>query len=136
VQELRERTVLMDFSLHERRRLAQIEQELSGDRRLVQMLGILGAKGRKPVRVLRYTTVRLRRPGGRSEAPRTARYRFAVALLWLSAVLVLAVPAGLAVAIVLNSPPLIALAIAVLPLPPLAFGLCRRWTHRLRRRQP
>ena len=127
----------MDFSLHERRRLAQIEQELSGDRRLVQMLGILGAKGRKPTLVLRYTSVRLRRPGGRSAAaPRTARYRFAVSLLWLSAVLLLAAPAGLAMAIVLNSPPLIALAIAVLPLPPLAFGLCRRWLHRLRRRQP
>ena len=39
----------MDFSLHERRRLAQIEQELSGDRRLVAMLGILGTKSRKPV---------------------------------------------------------------------------------------
>ncbi|HEY2700837.1 MAG TPA: hypothetical protein VGJ45_35640 [Pseudonocardiaceae bacterium] len=126
----------MDFSLHERRRLAQIEQELSGDRRLVQVLGILGAKGRKPRLVLRYTSVRLRRPGGRSSSPHTARYRFAVALLWLSAVLLLAAPAGLAMAIVLSSPPLIALAIAVLPLPPLAFGLCRHWIHRLRRRQP
>ena len=125
----------MDFSLHERRRLAQIEQELSGDRRLVQMLGILGAKGRKPTLVLRYTSVRLRRPGGRSAAPRTARYRFAVSLLWLSAVLLLAAPAGLTMALVLHSPPLIALAVAVLPLPPLAFWLCRRWIHRLRRRQ-
>lgn len=126
----------MDFSLHERRRLAQIEQELSGDRRLVQMLGILGAKGRKPRLVLRYTSVRLRRPGGRSSAPHTARYRFAVTLLCLSALLLVAAPACLALAIVLSSPPLIALAIAVLPLPPLAFGLCRRWLRRLRCRQP
>lgn len=126
----------MDFSLHERRRLAQIEQELSGDRRLVQMLGILGAKGRKFTLLARYTSVRLRRPGGRSGAPHTARHRFAVALLWLSAVLLLAAPAGLVMAIVLNSAPLIALAVAVLPLPPLACWLCRRRLHRLRCRQP
>ena len=126
----------MDFSLHERRRLAQIEQELSGDRRLVLMLGILGSRRRKPVLVLRYLGVRLRRPGGRRSRPGTARYRIAVGLLFLSALLVLAAPAGLAMAIVLNSPPLIALSIALVPMPPLAFVLCRRWVQRQRRRQP
>jgi hypothetical protein len=126
----------MDFSLHERRRLAQIEQELSGDRRLVAMLGILGAKRRKPVLLLRYAGIRLRRPGGRRSRPGTLRYRFAVALLFLSALLLLAAPAGVAVAIVLSSTPLIAASIAVLPLPPLAFLLSRRWVRRLRSRQP
>jgi hypothetical protein len=126
----------MDFSLHERRRLAQIEQELSGDRRLVRMFGILDASNRKPVRLLRYAGTRVRTPGGRRSAPRTAQYRFAVALHWLTAVLVLAAVAGVVMAVVLNSPPLIALTIAVLPLPPLGFMLCRRWTRGLRRRQP
>ncbi|HJP74002.1 MAG TPA: hypothetical protein VJ914_07025 [Pseudonocardiaceae bacterium] len=126
----------MDFSLHERRRLAQIEQELSGDRRLVAMLGILGTKSRKPVLLLRYVSVRLRRPGGRRSRPATLRYRFAVTLLLISAVLLLAAPAGVAVAIVLNIPLLIALSIAILPLPPLAFLLSRRWVRGLRSRQP
>ena len=126
----------MDFSLHERRRLAQIEQELSADRRLVRMLAILDGTGRKSALLLRYTGVRLRRPGGRRSAPRTARYRFAVATVWLAALLLGAAPAAVGVAIALSSPTLIALAIAILPLPPLAFVLCRRWTHRLRGRQP
>jgi hypothetical protein len=126
----------MDFSLHERRRLAQIEQELSEDRRLVAILGILGSKRRKPMRLLRYLGVRVRRPGGRRSAPGTARYRFAVVTLYVTGLLVLAAPAGLAVAILLSSPPLIALSIAIVPLPPLAFVLCRRWVRRLRSRQP
>jgi hypothetical protein len=126
----------MDFSLHERRRLAQIEQELSGDRRLVGMLGILGSKRRKPVLLLRYVSVRLRRPGGRHSSPGTPRYRFAVTVLLVSVALMLAAPAGVAVAIVLNIPLLIALSIAILPLPPLAFLLSRRWVRRLRSRQP
>lgn len=126
----------MDFSLHERRRLAQIEQELSGDRRLVAMLGILGSKPRKPLRLLRYLGVRLRRPGGRRVAQATVRYRFAVALLFVAALLLLAAPAGLAMAVVLGSPALIAVGIAIQPLPPLAFILSRRWCRRLRSRQP
>ncbi len=126
----------MDFSLHERRRLAQIEQELSGDRRLVAMLGILGSKRHKPLLLLRYLGVRLRRPGGRRAAPATARYRFAVTLLFVAAFLLLAAPAGLAMAIVLGSPALIALGIAIQPLPPLVFILSRRWTRRLRFCQP
>ncbi|HEY4021314.1 MAG TPA: hypothetical protein VGM75_21680 [Pseudonocardiaceae bacterium] len=126
----------MDFSLHERRRLAQIEQELSGDRRLVLMLGILESKRRKSVLVLRYLGVRLRRPGGRRSAPRGARYRVAMATLFAAALLVLVVPAALAMGIVLGAAPLIALSVALLPLPPLAFVLCRRWLHRLRSRQP
>jgi hypothetical protein len=126
----------MDFSLHERRRLAQIEQELSCDRRLVLILGILESKRRKPGQVLRYLGIRLRRPGGRRSAPSGARYRLAVAALFTAAVLVLVMPAGLAVAIVLNSPPLIVLSVALLPLPPLGFMLCRRWVRRLRSRQP
>ena len=126
----------MDFSLHERRRLAQIEQELSGDRRLVAMLGILGSKRRRSMQLLRYLGVRLRRPGGRRGVPATARYRFAVTLLFAAALLVLAAPAGLAMAVVLGSPALIALGIAILPLPPLAFLMVRRWVRRLRSRQP
>jgi hypothetical protein len=123
----------MDFSLHERRRLAQIEQELSGDRRLVAMLGILGSKR---LRLIRYLGVHLRRPGGRRDAQATARSRFAVTLLFVAALLVLAAPAGLAMAIMVGSPALIALGIAILPLPPLAFLAARRWVRRLRRRQP
>lgn len=126
----------MDFSLHERRRLAQIEQELSDDRRLVAILGILGAKRRKPAQLLRYLGVRLRRPGGRRSAPRTARYRLAVAIQYTTAMLALAAVAAMVVAILLSGPPLIALSIALLPLPPLAFVLSRRWARRLRRRQP
>jgi hypothetical protein len=126
----------MDFSLHERRRLAQIEQELSSDRRLVLMLGILRSRRRRSARLLRYLGIRLRRPGGRRSVPPGARYRFAVALLVTTALLVLVAPAGLAVAIVLNSLPLIVVSVALLPLSPLGFMLCRRWVHRLRSRQP
>ena len=122
----------MDFSLHERRRLAQIEQELSGDRRLVAMLGILGFRR---LRLIRYLGVRLRRPGGRRRAPSTARSRFAVILLFVAALLVLAAPVGLAMAVVVGSPALIALGIAILPLPPLAFLAARRWVRRVHTRR-
>ena len=52
----------MDFSLHEKRRLAQMEQDLSTDRRLVAVMRILTSRRAKPWRLLRYVVCRVRRP--------------------------------------------------------------------------
>jgi hypothetical protein len=126
----------MDFSLHERRRLALIEQQLSSDRRLVSMLGILDSKRHKPWRVLRYTSTRIRRPGGRHSAPATLRYRIAMTAMVLACCLIPAVPALFITAAVLGSPTLTAIAVSILPLTPLLLLLSRRWVRRLRRSQP
>jgi hypothetical protein len=126
----------MDFSLHERRRLALIEQELSSDRRLVAMLNILESKRRKPGRVLRYAVNRVRRPGRRRSAPATLRHRIALACLLLASGLLLAAPALLTTALLLWVPTLIVTAVAVLPLPPLFVVLAYRWVRRLRRARP
>jgi hypothetical protein len=125
----------MEFSLHERRRLALIEQELSSDRRLVAMLGILESTRRKPVRVLRYAGARVRRPGGRHSAPATLRYRLAMTSLVVASGLIVAAPGLLITGLLLDVPVLIVVAAAALPLPPLLLVLSRRWVRRLRRTQ-
>src|SRR5689334_22273267 len=43
----------MDFSLHEQRRLAQIEKDLSADRRLAGLMGILASDRPRPLRRMR-----------------------------------------------------------------------------------
>lgn len=109
----------MDFSLHEQRTLARIEQELSEDRRLASLVTILDSKRSRRMRRLRGLLCRLRHPRqeslitpGQHHLPNTR------SLLVLTIVLAVMCAAGLTTALVLGTSALIVSAAVVLPLPP------------------
>jgi hypothetical protein len=104
----------MDFSLHEKRRLAQMEQDLATDRRLVALMRILTSRRPKPLRLLRYTACRLRRPRLITTPHRGARLTMLVALF-----LTFAVPVVLITALATGMSLLAVVAVSVAPLPPL-----------------
>ena len=110
----------MDFSLHEQRTLARIEQELSDDRRLAALMKIL-------VRRSRSGSVDCgRSPTGCATPARTShrcpghlRVLDTRPLLALTIVLTVACTAVLVTALVLGIGTLVVFASVVLPLPPL-----------------
>lgn len=112
-------TRAMDFSLHEQRRLAVIEQELSGDRRLKAMMSVLGSDRSQKARRLRIVAVRVRHPRRADRDFAVVRPRFGRLLLVVTVLLALACPATLITALALGLPTLALVAIMVLPLPPL-----------------
>lgn len=104
----------MDFSLHEKRRLAQMEQDLATDRRLVALMRILPSRRPKPLRLLRYTVCRARRPRLVSTQHRGARLVMIMALF-----LTFAVPVVLITALAAGMSLLAVVAVSVAPVPPL-----------------
>jgi hypothetical protein len=120
----------MDFSLHEQRRLAQIEAELSADRRLVVLMELLGSHRTRAWRQMQYTTCRLRRPRrgvGRSR-PRLRSLPAKLALI-MALALTTAVPVVLIVALVLGLGALAVLTVCVLPLTSLLLVASYRWAR-------
>jgi Flp pilus assembly protein TadB len=110
----------MDFSLHEQRTLARIEQELSDDRRLAALMKILDPKKPKRFRRLRSFAYRLRHP--RQDIPPMPGHLRVLdtrPLLALTIVLTVACTAVLVTALVLGIGTLVVFASVVLPLPPL-----------------
>jgi hypothetical protein len=119
----------MDFSLHEQRRLAQIEQDLSADRRLVALMAILGSHRTRMWRQLQYNGCRVRRPRRPALHPRPPAARLAmVAALFLT----VALPVVLTVALALGIAVLAIVTVCVLPVPPLLLVLTHRWVARSR----
>lgn len=109
----------MDFSLHEQRTLARIEQELSDDRRLAALATILDSERPTRWRRLRIFACRLRRT--HRDAP--AHHRFDTRpLLAVTGLFFVAFVAVLVTSIVLEIETLIVISCAVLPLLP-ALGL-------------
>jgi hypothetical protein len=104
----------MDFSLHEQRTLARIEQELATDRRLTALVTILDSKRSRRLRALRSLACRLRHPRAKS-APHVLDTR---PLLALTIILTVACVAVLVTALAMHIGALLVLACAVLPLPP------------------
>lgn len=104
----------MEFSLHEKRRLAQMEQDLSTDRRLVAVMRILTSRRAKPLRLLRYAVCRLRRPRLISTHHRGTRLAMILALC-----LTLATPIVLIVALATGLSLLAVITVSLAPLPPL-----------------
>lgn len=88
----------MDFSVHEQRRLAAIEQDLATDRRLTALMGVLSTKRGRGARCL---AVRLRHPwhgpvGARSQTVSRVSLALAIAVtLMAPPVLIAAVVAGI-----------------------------------------
>lgn len=117
----------MDFSLHEQRRLAQMERDLSGDRRLVALMGVLASGRARRVRLLRCFALRLRHPwygptvGG--------RHRFAKLALIAALVLTLAGPPVLITSVVIGLLVLTVVALATIPLSVTLLVLSYRWTQ-------
>ena len=123
----------MDFSLHEQRTLARIEEELSDDRRLTALLTILDAKRPKRFRRLRILGLALRHP--RSTSLAGVHHRVDTRpLLAVTALLTLACVAMLVSSIVLGIGTLIVVSAAVLPLLP-TLGLIVYFRVRPRRRR-
>src|SRR6202012_431803 len=107
----------MDFSLHEQRTLARIEQELSDDRRLSALMTILESEKPRRWRRLRAFGCRLRHP--RQEGPGTGPLVFDTRpLLAVTILFTVATIAVLVTSIVLGIGTLIIVAAAVLPLLP------------------
>src|SRR5882762_7024288 len=100
----------MDFSLHEKRRLAQLEQDLSGDRRLVALMRIVESGCGRTWRLLRYVACRVRRP--RLPAPRHRWTRLAILTALLFTV---AIPVVLAVALLAGLSLLAVITVSVAP---------------------
>ncbi len=107
----------MDFSLHEQRTLARIEQELSDDRRLSALMTILDSEKPRRWRRLRVLGCRLRHPrqDGPSAGPLVFDTRPLLAVTILFTVATIAV---LVTSIVLGIGTLIVVAAAILPLLP------------------
>lgn len=115
-----------DFSLYDRRRLAEIEAELSTDRRLVDLMAVLGSKRAKVWRRARCAGVRIRRP---RTVLRSASPLLKLGVV-LSLLLTVAVPVVLVTALALSLAPLAVVAVCVLPLPPVLLALLyHRVTH-------
>jgi Flp pilus assembly protein TadB len=102
-----------DFSLHEQRRLAEIERELSADRRLVALISVLGSRRTSAWRRMRCLGIRLRRP-----ALRSARLLVIVALC-----LTVAVPTLLVTAVMAGLGTLAVIAAAAMPVPVVLLAL-------------
>ncbi|HEX9337698.1 MAG TPA: hypothetical protein VF892_17515 [Pseudonocardiaceae bacterium] len=116
----------MDFSLHEKRRLAQLEQDLSGDRRLVALMRILGSGRGRSWRRLRYAACRVRRP--RFPAPHHRWTRLAVLTALLFTV---ATPVVLVVALMTGMSLVAVITVSVAPMPPLLLILAGQRARRL-----
>ncbi len=115
-----------DFSLYEQRQLAQIERELSGDRRLVAMMEVLGSKRTTAWRRMQCWGVRVRRPG----AALNGASRLAKAGVLIAFALLVAVPVLLAVAVGLGLSTLAIVAVCALPIPPVMMAVAyHRATH-------
>lgn len=104
----------MEFSLHEKRRLAQMEQDLSTDRRLVAVMRLLTSKRAKPWRLLRYAACRMRRPRLASGQHVGARIAVIMALC-----LTFATPVVLITALATGMSLVAVITVSVAPLPPL-----------------
>ncbi|HEX5405037.1 MAG TPA: hypothetical protein VFX16_22365 [Pseudonocardiaceae bacterium] len=126
----------MDFSLHEQRTLARIEQELSDDRRLTALVKILDPKRPKRLRRLRSLASRLRHPRQAiPPMPGHLRVFDTRPLLALTIVLTVACTAVLVTALVMGLETLVIFGSIVLPLPPLlGFVAYLRLRPRKRRR--
>src|ERR1700753_514150 len=118
----------MDFSLHEQRRLAQIEEELPADRRLVALMELLGSHRTRAWRQMQYTTCRLRRPRRGTGRTRPASLPAELAPV-MSLGLTAAVPVVLIVALVLGLGALAVLTVCVLPLTSLLLVASYRWAR-------
>lgn len=105
------------FSLHERRQLAQIERELSSDRRLVAMIAVLEPHRTRAWRQMRCLGIRLRHPRP------AARYWSAALFLLL---LTIAAPVVLVVALGLGLTTMAVITACALPLPPVLLGFVYR----------
>lgn len=121
----------MDFSLHEKRRLAQMEQDLSTDRRLVAVMGILTSRRSRPLRLLRYVAVRVRRP-----RLMVTRHRGLRLALFLALALTVATPVVLIIALATGMSLMALIAVAVAPLPPLLLIVVGHRARRLDATQP
>jgi hypothetical protein len=125
----------MDFSLHEQRTLAKIEQELSDDRRLAALMTILDSEKSTRSRRWRAFWCGVRHP--RQEPLGIPGHHHAVdmrPLLALTIVLAVVCAAVLVTALVLGTSALVVSASVVLPLPPaLAFVAYLRLRHANRR---
>jgi hypothetical protein len=121
----------MDFSLHEQRRLTQIEIELSADRKLVAALRILGARGAGSWRTTRYLAWRLRHPmRRRTQAEIARRCHLARLAVVVTLTLTVLVPVTLITALSTHLAVLALVMAWVFPLPPLLFLATRRWLRR------
>ncbi|HEY3609082.1 MAG TPA: hypothetical protein VGL06_16395 [Pseudonocardiaceae bacterium] len=116
----------MEFSLHEKRRLAQLEQDLSGDRRLVALMRILASGRGRSWRLFRYVVCRVRRPRLPAAGHRLTRLAIVLALL-----LTLAVPVVLVVALTTGLALLAVITVSVAPMPPLMLILAGQRARRL-----
>jgi hypothetical protein len=106
----------MDFSLHEQRTLARIEQELAADRRLTALMTILDSRRSRRTRALRSLACRLRHP--RDDSPPGHHVLDTRPLLALTILLTVACGAVLATALAMHIGALVVFACVVLPLPP------------------
>lgn len=116
----------MEFSLHEKRRLAQMEQDLSTDRRLVAVMRILTSRRAKPMRLLRYTACRIRRP-----RLITTEHRGTRAAMILALCLTFATPIVLIVALAAGLSLLAVITVSVAPIPPLLLIFAGQRARRL-----
>jgi hypothetical protein len=123
----------MDFSLHEQRTLARIEEELSEDRRLAALLNVLDAEQPKRFRRLRLLGLALRHP--RSTVLPGVHHKVDTRpLLAVTILLTVACLAVLVTSIVLHDATLIVVSCAVLPLLP-TLGAIVYFRVRPRRRR-
>lgn len=127
----------MDFSLHEQRTLAKIEQELSDDHRLAALMTILGSKKSTRRRLWRAFWCRVRHPHQESlVTPGNHHQTDTRPLLAVTIVLAVVCAAVLITALVLGTSALVVSAAVVLPLPPamalVAYLRLRRANHRMR----
>jgi hypothetical protein len=119
-----------DFSLHEQRRLAEIERELSVDRRLVAMMEVLGSHRTTAWRRMRCFGIRVRRPAARTRrqsTPRSARIAVIIALC-----LMVAAPALLITTLIVGLATLSVVAACALPLPPVILAITHYRVNRSR----
>lgn len=114
------------FSLYEQRQLAELERELSADRRLADMMAVLGSPKTRAWRRMRCWGVRVRRPGAALRgASRLAKIGVLIALA-----LSVLVPALLVVALGLGWSVVAMVAVCVLPVPPVLMAIAyHRATH-------
>lgn len=109
----------MEFSLHEQRTLARIEEELSGDRRLTGLAHILDSK-KKRWRRLKSLGCRLRHPR-QDVAFASTHHRHVLdtrPLLALTVLLTVVCTGVLVMSLVIGSGTLVVFAASILPLPP------------------
>ncbi len=116
----------MEFSLHDKRRLAQMEQDLSTDRRLVAVMRILTSRRAKPWRLLRYVACLIRRPRLIPTRHRGARFALIAALC-----LTFATPIVLIVALATGMSLVAVITVTLAPLPPLLLIFAGQRARRL-----